>query len=695
MITALIALAVLSQPQTITFSHPCASSAVVLEALGSELGMRMAPSGSVNKDYFLVRFDEVPVQVAFDKIAETLNAKWVKEGSVTYLTRSSDTDKAELRAGRALMGNALAELLKSLKVEDEYSLEEATDLLKESLRVMDGPSGQYEYRANLEQKSPAFRLLNRFARGLGVERIMALEYGKRVNFSTVPRPGELPVPKDLQPHFERFLTEMDLHHEALSRLGVEKDPSSSFGMFRTQAIVGVRITVSRSLKSVWFSVGALEKSKYPQPNVRQYAARSVRLIKPDNTGIAAPGETFVLSQFEDPFARSFTRFSTTSFGEPAKPAHTSVIAALKRMPEFEPLSALASPPLLQLAESHKKNLVAVLPDGLMSLAQWYRESGQQDLNAFLKALSYHWTTVEEHDGFITVKPLFPATVRAERIDRAAVAKFVTVVEDAPIITLDHLAILAKASQSESGSLPRYKYLLHRQLASLAVPYEISQRGMYQDLALLVWERLPKSAKDAAKSDWVVMPVGALDRQVQESLLNLLRHAPVAITERPKYRFRPWSTGRLVVRAGDPSTKTATEQGLPPGSVVKFRFLEDTLLKPEQVGGANMWVSADWTIEGIARHMVASEDGRSKVSSVLDYRRLRPMPSQRFDIEVEIPGVGYASWFTQVLSLKFGQVGVPPEQLPQRFKERLLKAIEDEKAAVARGERRRIIPPNRK
>ena len=37
--TALIALALLAQPQTVTFTHPCTNSAVVLEALGAELGM--------------------------------------------------------------------------------------------------------------------------------------------------------------------------------------------------------------------------------------------------------------------------------------------------------------------------------------------------------------------------------------------------------------------------------------------------------------------------------------------------------------------------------------------------------------------------------------------------------------------------------------------------------------------------------
>ncbi|MCH8978931.1 MAG: hypothetical protein IH945_06775, partial [Armatimonadetes bacterium] len=148
MLSALLALSFQVAPQTITFTHPCAHSAVVLKALGKELNLTLNPSGSVNKDYFLVSFKDVPVQQAFEKISETLNAKWVKKGDVTYLTRSSDIDKAEVQAGNAVLGNALAELLNSLEVEGEYTVDVATDLVTESLRTLEGAGGQREYRAS-------------------------------------------------------------------------------------------------------------------------------------------------------------------------------------------------------------------------------------------------------------------------------------------------------------------------------------------------------------------------------------------------------------------------------------------------------------------------------------------------------------------------------------------------------------------
>ena len=116
MISALaLACITAAQPQTLTFTHACDQSSVVLEALGEELGMTLKPSGSVNKDYFFVGFKDVSAQVIFDKIAETLNAKWVRKGNVTYLTRSSDMDKAEVQAGKDLMREALPAMLDSDK----------------------------------------------------------------------------------------------------------------------------------------------------------------------------------------------------------------------------------------------------------------------------------------------------------------------------------------------------------------------------------------------------------------------------------------------------------------------------------------------------------------------------------------------------------------------------------------------------
>ena len=62
MLAAIIFGTVLAQERTVTFTYPCAHSSVVLEAFGREIGEVIKPSGSVVKDYFLVRFEGMPVE---------------------------------------------------------------------------------------------------------------------------------------------------------------------------------------------------------------------------------------------------------------------------------------------------------------------------------------------------------------------------------------------------------------------------------------------------------------------------------------------------------------------------------------------------------------------------------------------------------------------------------------------------------
>ena len=76
MLTAIVLGAIIAQARTVTFTHPCAHSSVVLEAFGKEIGETIKIRGSLDKDYFLVRFDDMLVEDAKAAIAQTLNATW-------------------------------------------------------------------------------------------------------------------------------------------------------------------------------------------------------------------------------------------------------------------------------------------------------------------------------------------------------------------------------------------------------------------------------------------------------------------------------------------------------------------------------------------------------------------------------------------------------------------------------------------
>lgn len=96
MISALLFIAVASP--TLTFTHTCAKSNVVLEALGKELGVQIKPGGSVRDDYFLVRFVDVPVGFIVIpssspracKTTDELSHGWVKV-TVWFVTANRST----------------------------------------------------------------------------------------------------------------------------------------------------------------------------------------------------------------------------------------------------------------------------------------------------------------------------------------------------------------------------------------------------------------------------------------------------------------------------------------------------------------------------------------------------------------------------------------------------------------------------
>ena len=107
MLAAIIFGAVLAQERTVTFTHPCAHSSVVLEAFGREIGETIKPGRSVNKDYFLVRFDGMPVEDAKAAIAKTLKAKWEMKDGTLYLTRTRAMENQE----RSEQGELLKEVI--------------------------------------------------------------------------------------------------------------------------------------------------------------------------------------------------------------------------------------------------------------------------------------------------------------------------------------------------------------------------------------------------------------------------------------------------------------------------------------------------------------------------------------------------------------------------------------------------------
>src|SRR5690349_18543202 len=113
MLTALV-LSALLRPQTVTFTHPCAHSSVVLEALGKELGLELKPLGSVNKDFIVVSFKDAAPEVVLKRLAQTLNAQWTEKSGVRYLQRTPAQEAQEFEREYSEKSAALRRAIKEV-----------------------------------------------------------------------------------------------------------------------------------------------------------------------------------------------------------------------------------------------------------------------------------------------------------------------------------------------------------------------------------------------------------------------------------------------------------------------------------------------------------------------------------------------------------------------------------------------------
>src|SRR5690349_21213682 len=173
MIAAAILAITIAKPQTVTFSHPCANAAVVLEALGKELGITIKPLASVNQDYFLVSFTDVPQEDAFAKIASTLNATWEDREGVKYLTRTHAQELEEERQEREIDVKVISDWLAKRQIKEEYTANYAKKLIEQVLPLMDASSQSggenYQQLMSFSADSPLERLLTRLLHEIGAK----------------------------------------------------------------------------------------------------------------------------------------------------------------------------------------------------------------------------------------------------------------------------------------------------------------------------------------------------------------------------------------------------------------------------------------------------------------------------------------------------------------------------------------------
>ena len=675
------------QPQTVTFTHPCAHSAVVLEALGKELNLILKPSGSVNKDYFLISFDDVPLQEAYDRIAETLNATWTRKGGVTYLGRTRAQDKEDLGKSRQPLIDSIKKFVADNPLTERYGIEEAKRLIEQTLLLTRSPDTyNYAQMMALDVQAPSGRLLLRLLAVLDQDKLAGIEEGSVYRIDLT----DPSIALGLKRAYQVFLEEDARHRTVLEAVGGYERASNYRPFTATIGSYGpmygdhsaVVVEVSRSMTGLTMSATASVKRGSRAVGLARIGNISIRAeaatgsVPPELAAINEPirrheavveaGQA-ILSWFGDPTRREGNRLSPESHAFFARPT------------ENEMLATIGSDWIFQSAEALGLNVVASLPD-LVAFLPLMAFQGNAETTGQLWGLTAMpdidvGATIE--DGWLLVQPTKPTVARSSRIDRAVVERFIKQFERTHRTSLDPFADLVVNTDSE----------LSMMFSLFLTALGTNEQGMIANLfefgdinVVRFYGTLSAVERRAARNGGIKIPADRLTARRSGLANRFIFDRDLSVRSLP---------GDGLSRIHGPVSQVIGT-GVPPGTTLTVTVAQKVTYAPKTMQGGAPYAGRSGDLDSLPRQIVAAE---SQNRPVPDPTFLAKIITDVVTIECLFPSVGVAVATGSVDQFERDRKYFPMTDLGEEWVAKFQANVQMQRKAFAQaGAGKRKVPP---
>ncbi|MEX2243714.1 MAG: hypothetical protein WD716_07700 [Fimbriimonadaceae bacterium] len=674
MTTLLLALAI-AQPQTISFSHPCAHSSVVLEALGKELGVTMKPSGSVSQDYFLVHLTDVPKQEALDKIAATLNATWNEKDGVTYLGRTHAQDLEDAKAERDADMKLVQQWLDKRQIKDEYTTEFAKKLVEAVIPLMkesENPgTNSYQRMQEYEVHAPTMRLLVRIIKEIGVEKIVDLGDDDKMTYVYEPNAFQRKLPKG--PAFQMYEKEHAVH-KALFEQGIYGDLAPNIGYYsdlvspytdryftnRQTSLVCERTDMGLSVRLQIETGGTARATINANEFQTQYIPEELRKL--EGKYEPTPIETEIAS-------KAALLFGGGGAGSATVDQQTA--AVLRDPVANEPLSVLGSRWITDTSKALGKNCVALLSDEMYFVPFACIAQGNS-------SYAFMWSILPQIDKiydikleekWFTVAPSRRVEVRNDRIDREKWGGLLRTGRPGTPMTLEHTAGFASLSDNEITVIIS---VLPAILTGMDVSLDAFSGREGVD-ALRLFGGLTATQQKAARNGGTEVPLAGLNARMSRAARRIVFGANSSVT---KDKVVPnWESGQYFYGPGvDNDPDKLLGQGAPNGSIVRLYVVEGEVVYPRPPGPG--YRAQGYRPDEYGRQRAHSES--RNVGQETDYGFAIVAKADLLIVEFEFPGIGFV-----YNSLQFDRVPRNAEYKPIKdLPEAVRTAIETSYKATA-------------
>lgn len=662
MLAAMLVCATLGREPTVTFTHPCAHSSVILKALGQEIGMTLRPRGSVDKDYFLVRFDDLPVEEALDRIAETLNATWIGDGNVRYLDRTDEDHREELETvfqliDKFLADNPLAPYPSVQELVPELAGLENLDSSREADR---------EKYTSLREYSPLRRALIKVLKSFSKDDILRMSTQEEVEFYARPLEFEMPFTKTMTAAHQDMLDEYEVLLDAAGRAGVPQGKQYLPGYFRLlepDKLENANFGFVVELDDTGFAIRVRDGqrgSHYGIDSIDESAKKGDWPSYPELEGTNVPyvGRLEHIEFFKSITARE-QRLLSTSY--PKLPTWTQ--NALLDLETFEPLGMHRSDVLLQLARLKAWDMVALLADS--SLIPWFPFKLAKDLREEVEwVLGSHEMELDADAKFVAITPYWLRRIRQNRWDRKAISQAIRLCKQRNWFDLEAMAMIYDTWYAPGGeALDLTVGALFENRLGAAEP-------VYDPGGLLaLYAALPEKFRQQARLGPVKAPAATMDERVRSIVRSRLRRG--GFRDKGYVDPHPRTEWYANVISGEREVPEKYYSGPLPLDVVielthktSCSFIGEPVVERNSIHVTGL-MNAD---ELASDFLFAKEHGHKP-----DLVRVMVVSSEKVTIKISVPGLEYGVTFvTSGAALTDGFV--THNRLPPALRTELREAI---------------------
>jgi len=476
-LTSLIALvfAVRAHPQAatpdvkITYRTTALNARAVLKDLSKAAGITLTTTPTTADEVLVIRLKNEPLADAMKRIAWAVEGEWKPQGDGFVLGRSADIVREEERRELALSVQMLKEGLdqrrKSLAETQAFSADEAGKLatqvnaLVKRFNPQEQNSTFWRDKDKLQSAGPLGRALSSLAILFDPEELATMPTQSKVVYSLTPTNAQRPLSPAVGDIIQTYLDEQSVWAEAAARQQIHNPEfngtSYSLGDLTTGLEPLTREKFGKMLLSVYRWNGMLPSCQFDL----QIADKQGKVVGRASTNIMpsyAKLEGFLTAKPPadakklDVPAEAAAMLKLYRSQRDGSPIFETLRKKLMQPEANDPLGFATGTLLMLCADEKDAQMVVDLPDTM--LESYFVDGSKFVPDWYLSRVIYPYLEKSPDASGIAFRPLYPASEREHRVNRAALGAFLRRYAQGAPPSIDEQAAMALSlpRQSENG-----------------------------------------------------------------------------------------------------------------------------------------------------------------------------------------------------------------------------------------------------